>query len=223
MSCSQFELWVVSDDPVEQLAAEEHAGACPRCSAILANQRRLSNEVQGWRSSFEVPPDLENRVVEALKERAKRAGVKPFEAPEPLRIGPWIWALAAALALGIGLGMLQFELSPRAPQTANRLLIEDALAAAEVAEEQHAEAIARLEVAAGPILARAENLDLEAHEAARLMAYRDRLAYLDATIEEIRGYVDSNPGQARARSVLLAAYQEKTQVLREVVALEERS
>lgn len=223
MSCAKFELWIVSDDPLEQSAAVDHARTCERCGSILVGQRQLSDGIRKWHDSVEAPPGLEKRVVETLRYRASDAKVEPITGAESRTIGPRVWAVAASLLLGIGLVWLLHQVAPRAPQTANRLLVEEALAVAESAEKEHAKAIARLEVAADPILASVENLELQAHQAARLMAYRDRLAYLDATIEEIQSYVAGNPGQARGRTLLLAAYKEKTEVLREVLALEERS
>jgi len=223
MNCAEFERRIVSDDPLEQGAAEAHARTCQRCAEILAGQRQLSIGVRDWQASVEAPAGLEKRVLEVLRRKESEARVRPFGGSKPRPMGPWVWAVAASLVLGLGLAWLLLQVSPRAPQTANRLLIEEALALAESAERDHARAIAKLEVAAAPVLARADDLELQAHEAARLMEYRDRLAYLDATIEEIRGYVGGNPGQARTRTLLLAAYKEKTDVLREVLALEERS
>ena len=223
MSCAQFELWIVSDDPQEQCAAEEHARTCRRCGTILAGQQQLSSEIRDWRDTVEAPPGLETKVVEVLGHQGSQAKVRPFRSFVSRTSGPLVWAVAASLVLGFGLAWLLFQVTPRAPQTASRLLIEEALELAESAEREHPKAIARLEVAAAPILAGAHDLDMQAHQAARLMEYSDRLAYLDSTIDEIQGYVASNPGQARARTLLLAAYKQKTQVLREVVALEERS
>ena len=224
MSCAQFGLWVVSDDPAHQAAAEDHAQRCPRCNSILMGQRQLSNGVQDWLASAEAPPELEPRIIAALDQTEIRPpGGWKGRALGNQKIARWAWAVAASLVLGLVLAWTMIQGNVRAPRTANRLLIEEALQVAESAEREHAKAIARLESAAGPILAQSDNLELQAHDAARLMAYRDRLAYLDSTIEEIRGYVAGNRGQARARVMLLAAYKEKTEVLREVLALEERS
>ena len=41
MSCAQFELWVVSDDPAQQAAAEDHAQGCPRCNSFAEGGTRL--------------------------------------------------------------------------------------------------------------------------------------------------------------------------------------
>jgi hypothetical protein len=102
--------------------------------------------------------------------------------------------------------------------TSGSILASRALDEAEDAERQHARAIAKLEEAAMPMLERAGDPALPAKDAQRLLAYRNRLRYLDSTIAEVKSYLDENPYQAKARSVLLASYVEKTEILREVVS-----
>jgi hypothetical protein len=53
------------------------------------------------------------------------------------------------------------------------------------------------------------------------MMLSNRLRFLDQTIAEIQSYLHDNPAHSGARTTLLAAYTEKTEVLRDVVALEE--
>ena len=130
-------------------------------------------------------------------------------------------ALAAALLLAVGLGMWVGFRPSSGPTQARDLLVVNALAEARRAERQHARAIASLERAAETRLARAEDPAVPAAEAALLLAYRDRIASLESTIEEVREYLSNNPGHAGARTVLLAAYRDKTEVLREILALGE--
>ena len=70
------------------------------------------------------------------------------------------------------------------------------------------------------MLARAGDPALPPREAQLLLSYRDRLRFLDRTVAEVDGFLAQNPNHAQARTVLLAAYVEKTEVLREVLALE---
>ena len=221
MSCGLFDLLIVSDDPADRERAREHARDCPRCAAIALGHERLGRETATWREETEPPADLEAKVMAALDGQARSADdLASRRRPRtPLR-SPVALALAATLVAGIGLGLLLAGLQPRGPETAERLLVAEALEAAEAAEDLHARAIARLEQAAAPILARAGDPSIPSRDAAILLAYRDRLAFLDTTIAEVREFVDGNPGNAGARTVLLAAYKEKTEVLREVVALE---
>jgi hypothetical protein len=212
MSCAEYELWVVSDDPAERRKAVEHAAACQRCSALQSGFAELQRLAGDWRQSPPEPSlDLEARIAEiASGPTAAVLGRRRFFA-----------AVAAAAALmAIGGGFL-FELQRRGAgptSTSGSILATRALAEAEDAERQHARAIARLEEAAQPLLARAADPSLPAKEAAKLLSYRDRLRFLDSTIAEVKSYLDENPYQAKARAVLLASYVEKTEILREVLA-----
>jgi hypothetical protein len=135
------------------------------------------------------------------------------------RSAPWL-AAAAGIALAAGL-LLRSELfRPGGAAPAGPLLVEQALHGAEVAEVAHARAIAELERAAAPVLARAGDPALPPREAALLLSYRDRLRFLDRTVAEVDAFLAENPNHAKARTVLLAAYVEKTEVLRQVLALE---
>ncbi len=132
-------------------------------------------------------------------------------------------AAAAAVLLAV-LGLAELDVLPLGLHsraiTPRRILVADALRAAEQAEQQHAAAIAELERAAAPILAQAGDPGLPAAKAAQLLAYRDRLRALDSAIAEVKSILEQNPGHAGVRTVLLAAYMDKTQLLREVLALE---
>lgn len=221
MSCGLFDLQIVSDDPADRGRARVHASGCDRCATILAGQADLAHETVTWREDVDLPAGLEARVMAGIDRATAGSVVVRIEdrkRPGARRLLPL--ALAAMLLMGVGIGILITRLRPQGPEIADRLLVEEALETAEVAEELHARAIARLEQAARPVLARAADSGTVPRDAAILLAYQDRLAFLDATIAEVREFIDTNPGNAGARTVLLAAYNEKTEVLREVVALE---
>jgi hypothetical protein len=243
MTCSEFDLLLVSDEPEAITALRDHASGCPRCAEILEGQTTLLREVEAWKESTPAPPPhLEQRILQAATQEAQEARQVAFrgeheqqheQAPEmvetrepgrllqfPLRPSyAWV-AIAATLILAT---LLVTRTTPwvQAPREANRLLVAEALKDAERAERDHARAIARLEQAAGPILARSEDPGLTASKAAVLIAYRDRLAYLDSTIAEIEGFLDNNPSHSGGRTVLLAAYTEKSEVLSQIISLEE--
>ncbi|HKY31418.1 MAG TPA: hypothetical protein VJV23_02695, partial [Candidatus Polarisedimenticolia bacterium] len=132
----------------------------------------------------------------------------------------WTWpkaaaALAAAALLvvaGAGIASLPWGGGEAGGE------VERALADAEAARTGYAEAIARLEAEAGAVLGRASDPDLSPDRAAVLLAYRGRLAHLDAVIADVEGFLQANPGHSGGHMVLLAAYKEKTEVLREVLA-----
>ncbi len=224
MSCAQFEIWIVSDDSADRKRAEDHAAGCPKCAQILQSHRWLADQTAVWRASDEAPPGLEKRIRVALGNVLDHPGSASDAPRSGLQRWPLLWgALAASFLVGAVLGLFQFRLGPRAPEQAERLLVADALKAAEAHERDETREVARLEAAAAPVLARAQDSRLASHEAARIFQYRDRLAFLDATISDAQSFVARNPGHAGARNVLLAAYKDKSSVLREILALEETS
>jgi hypothetical protein len=228
MSCGQFDLWIVSDDPADRERALSHAAGCPRCGEIAGGQEWLAGEADTWRESVEVPPELEDRIRLALGGALAEPDIVPQAAGagEESESGRWtlLWgALAASFLVGAAIGLFQFRLAPSGPDEARTLLVADQLDAAREIERDQVRAIATLEQAVAPVLARARDPRLASRRASHLLAYQDRLAFLDSTIADARIFVSRNPGHAGARNVLLNAYREKTDVLREVLALEERS
>ena len=224
--CREFELLMASDDPEDRANVSRHALECAECRAVYDAQRRLSERIEAWDATVEPPPGLEARVRTAVRRRVN-AMSKPMEAREETRDAGrpgerrrWM-ALAAALLLAVGLGMWVGFRPSSGPTEARDLLVVSALAEARRAEREHARAIASLEQAAERRLSRAEDPAVPAAEAALLLSYRDRIASLESTIEEVREYLRDNPGHAGARTVLLAAYRDKTEILREILALGE--
>ena len=212
----------------------------------MSDERRdddfLKGLVDAWKASTPTPPaELEGRILRAVRaareEDASRADDYAGGADDGRRLAeiiPWhrpaawprpVWAAAGALAAMLAIGsMMTIRATffiPAAPQQAQRLLVADALRDAEAAEHEHARAIARLEGIAGPILAQADDPELSGARAARLLALGNRLRFLDQTIAEINGFLEQNTGHPGARTTLLAAYTEKTDVLREVIAFDE--
>lgn len=203
------------------------------------DDREVARWVAAWKASSPAPPDdLEDRIVRAVRAEheaatgtrrrhedvadARPAGParwwKPTTWPAPA------WAAAGALAtvlLVAGLMVVRATIAPIAPIEADRLLVADALREAEAAERQHARAIARLQEAARPILAKARDPQVPSEQAARLIMLGNRLRFLDQTIAEIESFVQDNPAHPGTRATLLAAYVEKTTVLRSIIALDE--
>jgi hypothetical protein len=207
----------------------------------LRDDDSLKGLVDEWKASTPAPPaELEGRILLAV--RAAREENESdaddyagrVDEPRSAKVIPWyrpaawprpVWAAAGALAAMLAIGsMLTIRATffvPAAPQQAERLLVADALRNAEAAEREHARAIARLEEIARPILAKADDPELSGARAARLMALGNRLRFLDQTIAEINDFLEQNTGHAGARTTLLAAYTEKTDVLRDVIAFDE--
>jgi hypothetical protein len=116
--------------------------------------------------------------------------------------------IAAVLLLGIGLGSyLIFKPKP----SESRLLAGAALQQVEKREREYTEAIAALEQAALPQMAK---LDAEL-----MLLYRDRLETIEAQIARCKEALASNPSNAHIRRYLLAALQDKKETLRELLKL----
>ena len=221
--CGEFALRSVSDEPQDLAWARAHASECAECAARLAATAELDRAVEDWRAASPEPPArLGARILSSVSEPV--SPVPPAFRPPARRAGavsrfaPWL-AAAAGLILSAGL-LLRSEMFRPAAPAAGPLLVEQALQQAEMAEAAHARAIAQLELVAAPMLARVGDPALPPREAALLLSYRDRLRFLDRTVAEVGGFLAENPSHAKARTVLLAAYVEKTEVLREVLALE---
>ncbi len=227
MSCSSFQLWVVSDDREDRRRAEEHAAVCADCRRVLVGQQVLRDQVATWIESQEAPaaagtgdPHPSGRGCPPSSGGPRRARTRPQRSKGRSRL--WI-ALAASFLLGIGLGVFKLPAESGAPVETRRLLDATSLEIARQEEVAQRRAISKLEEQVAPILAQASDKELASHLAARLMEYRTRIATLDGTINDVQGFVEQNPGHPRARTMLLDAYKEKREVLREVIARQERS
>jgi hypothetical protein len=208
---------------------------------------QLGEQIDAWkRAAPAPPPELEARIRGAVAaELASRSHTEPAPTPRARTLPPvdaprlrpagrtaaWArrtaghvpvrWAAAAALVLVAAAALTLGGVLPWNRAHAPRhILLADALHAAERAERDHAAAIAQLEVAALPILARADDPQLPPAQVAKLLSYRDRLRAVDSAIAEIHGILEQNAGHAGARTYLLAAYMDKTQLLRDVLALQ---
>src|SRR5262249_39113083 len=154
----------------------------------------LADEVARWREASPAPPArLGERIQHSL--RAAEAGVEPppmqreWTAPDPSRetvvslsarrpaaarsarlhpVAPWL-AAAPGIVPAAGL-LLRSDLFWHPPTRNGPLLVEQAVHDAEVAEAAHARAIAELERAAAPVLARAGDPALPPREAALLLS-----------------------------------------------------
>lgn len=234
MTCAEFDLLAVSDEPAERTLALEHAATCPRCVETLAGWQRLDELVEDWRREQPVaPPFLGARIARAAEAAEPVASqARPaLAAPEPGRrervsrrsgrsARSWPAVAAAAAALLAVVGGLSLRSANAGPAFASGgLLAAEALREAENAERSHARAVAKLEAAVQPLLERGTDPNVPAEQAALLLAYRDRLQFLDRTLDEVEGFLQENPHNAKARTLLLAGYIEKREILGEVLAL----
>jgi hypothetical protein len=227
-----------SDDPADQARARTLAGADSALAAALDEAAQLDAAVAAWKASPPAPVALRAKIMaqaEAITAQASPGAASLSTAAavperEDTPVGPVVWwqtsrtwqvglALAASLVVAV-LAVRTVVPEPFVVSTSGRLLVTDALAAAHEAEQQHAAAIANLQRTVEPILRRADDPRLDARQAALLLAYRDRIAAIDTAIAEVNSYLQENPGLASARTVLLAAYIDKSRILEEVLERE---
>lgn len=190
------------------IGAEEfsqHLAACSACRKLVEDDARILTLAQS------LPQPAPSPLLWAKIENALRA-----EQQTNLRRRRFNWAeqkwtllrLAAVLLLGMGVGSyFIFKPQPRAP----RLLAGAALQQVEKQERAYVEAIAELERAALPQMAK---LDTEL-----MLLYRDRLETIDAQIARCKDALAENPANAHIRRYLLAALQDKKDTLRELMEL----
>lgn len=207
MDCETIRLHRVGDEPEERAAFEAHARTCAGCARLLEEDRALAEQVRVWVDAAPAPRlDLERRISAAIaRERS------------PSRVRRPVFLLAAAA--GVLLAVVGATIYLRVLHTPPQGGVEQAVRQVDEAERGYAQAIANLEAASSGVLARASDPALDARSASVLLAYRDRLAHLDSVIAEVRTFLEENPGNAAGHTVLLSAYKDKAQLLREVVNL----
>jgi len=182
-----------------------HLAACAKCQKLRAQDAQLLTLTRNLEKPVASPllwAKIEN-ALHAEQQRNRRYGLLNWPAQK------WtLLRLAAVLLLGIGLGSyFLFKPKPDAP----RLLAGAALQQVEKREQEYVEAIAALERAALPQMAK---LDTEL-----MLLYRDRLETIDAQIARCQEALAENPSNAHIRRYLLAALQDKKETLRELLKL----
>jgi hypothetical protein len=210
MNCEQFEDALVGDPLDEREAAKAHAAECAHCATLWRDDLELSHEVEAWKAAEPMPPRrLERRIAARIAEREGRTRRTTVVAWRSFAAAA-VLALTALALWQLGAPLRKKEVSP----------IERALQEAETSRTRYVEAIAELERQTKPLLARAGDPALDAEKAALLLRYRDRLTHLDSVLEEVQTFLEEHPGHAGAHAVLLAAYEEKKEVLVEVLSLD---
>ena len=218
MNCNEYRQLSISDEPADHRRWEAHAAGCAHCAEVLQGDALLARAVGDWLESTPAPPpQLEARLADAFEQRAKLVVLGPAtRSSRPGRRVLWSWAAAAAMVL-VSLGVAHLVLRAG---TAPQAELARALEEVEDAQQAYTRAIVALERQATTRLARAGDPELPAQWAAILLSYRDRLTHLDTVIDEVQTFLDENPGHSGGHTVLLAAYKEKSDVLREVIDLQ---
>jgi hypothetical protein len=182
-----------------------HLPMCAECQKLIEQDARILTLAQS------LPKPVASPLLWAKIENSLRAEQQRTRRHWRMSLPEQKWALlriAAVLFVGFGVGSyLIFKPKPPEP----RLLAGAALQQVEEREREYREAIAELERAAQPQMAK---LDVEL-----MLLYRDRLETIDAQIARCKEALADNPSNAHIRRYLLAALQDKKETLRELLQL----
>jgi anti-sigma factor RsiW len=203
MSCDEYEKF--ENGKLKAGIFARHLQDCPECREREALAARLDREISALRAPIGAE-GLWERIETSLRREketaAARAAERPVRSPGP-GLRRWLIFAPAGAAL-IVLAVLGIQALRRTPPGSG-ILSEAALARVEASEKEYMAAIDDL---AGEVRPKVAAMDF------RMMSlYRDKLAAIDTQIAKCREALDSNPGNAHIRSYLLAALQDKRQVL----------
>ncbi len=168
-------------------------------------------EIEAWVARAPAPPpELEERIAAELQREGRRGRI--------------VWRLTAAAALLVMASGLWFVGGAGSSQDGPRgLVLGEALVRAELAQEDAEIRVARLELAAAPLLARITDPELTPRQAGPLLAARARLDSLDDEINQTRAFLARNPGHAHARRALTRTMRAKAALLHDLIGRGERS
>jgi hypothetical protein len=217
--CADLERVLAGEAPPELGAAfDEHARQCPACARELREWAAISAAAPALKKSWASPglwPAIEQRMNAAVQ------GAPPV--PLRPRLRRWVPALAAAAAAA---AMAIFSTvadrssrtsatPPRAPGAPATLAMAgdpllSALDTVEAAEGRYRQSIDELARLASQQVAAAPGSPLA-------LAYREKLALLDAAIAEVQAGIAQNRYNAYLRRELLAIYRQKQQTLEDLM------
>jgi hypothetical protein len=204
MSChkiKKYEIGKINDKEFQQ-----HLKTCAFCLEQVKQDSRLLSLAKSLKKPVDAP-SLWNRIEKDLRNEQK-TGIRPERKQsrwDLLRLLPA--AAAALLILSVG---FYFLLRPETGKSG--ILTESRLDKVEKKEREYVEAIEELEERTLPKMA---DMNLEL-----MLLYRDRLETIDEQIERCREALSENPGNAHIRRYMLAALQDKTNTLMELLESE---
>lgn len=187
---------------------EEHCRDCRACREA-ARQDLLLDELAAGISAPQPPAGMWERIEEAAQPDRERSGMNGWWR-KPHAVSGWQIAAALALVVGLSAGSIWWSGRMSAGPAPRNILAADALARVETLEEQYVGAIEDLEALAHPALAQAD-LQLA-------LRYRRRLEIVDAQIRRCQAVLAQDTANAHVRRYLLAAYQDKTETLTQLLA-----
>jgi hypothetical protein len=200
MNCDRYKKHALSR--IGEDAFDRHLKSCSFCRMRVQEDARLRDLARSLKRPV-AAPWLWSRIAVRLREEKK--------AKEETRTGHLgkvapLLRFAAVLVIGV---VLTVYFWPKSDTVSSKLLADSALRKVEVRERAYLSAIAELERQAG---SKVEAMDIEL-----ALLYRDRLEVIDAQIAECREAIARNPANAHIRRYMLAALQDKTETLHEML------
>jgi hypothetical protein len=203
MPCNHYKKFALGK--MDEEAFREHARSCPVCRDLMEKDANLLSLAKSLKRPVHAPL-LWGRIERSLDSEARRA-----EQPRVLRFPRRTYAVlrfAAVLVVVVTLGVMMWTRSQREPSP-SKLLAQSALEKVELQERAYLKAIEDLEKMVQPRMSR---MDVEL-----ALLYRDKLETIDTQIQRCREALDDNPANAHIRRYMLAALQEKTKTLQEIM------
>lgn len=204
MSCHKIKKYEIGK--ISEKEFQQHLKTCAFCLEQVKQDTRLLSLAKSLKKPIEAP-SLWNRIEEDLRNEQNTGARSEGKQSRwsLLRLLPA--AAAALLIMSVG---FYFLLKPETGKSG--ILTESRLAKVEKKEREYMEAIEELEERTLPKMA---DLNLEL-----MLLYRDRLETIDEQIERCREALSENPGNAHIRRYMLAALQDKTNTLMELLESE---
>ena len=204
MSCHKIKKYEIGK--ISEKEFQQHLKTCAFCLEQVKQDNRLLSLAKSLKKPIEAP-SLWNRIEEDLRNEQNTGARSEGKQSRwsLLRLLPA--AAAALLIMSVG---FYFLLKPETGKSG--ILTESRLAKVEKKEREYMEAIEELEERTLPKMA---DLNLEL-----MLLYRDRLETIDEQIERCREALSENPGNAHIRRYMLAALQDKTNTLIELLESE---
>ena len=203
MPCNYYEKFALGE--LDEKVFLEHARSCPVCRDLMEKDATLMSLAKSIKRPVHAPL-LWSRIERSLDSETRRA-----EQSRVLHFRRKTYAVlrfAAVLVVTVTLGVMIWTKSQREP-SASKLLAQSALEKVERQERAYLKSIEDLEKMVQPRMSR---MDVEL-----ALLYRDKLETIDTQIQRCRDALADNPANTHIRRYMLAALQEKTKTLREIL------
>ncbi len=205
MSCEDYQNFELGK--IDEGNFRKHLKNCSECRTLVQQDEQLLALAGELKQPVRAPllwAKIENSLRNEKQRQVKRTTKIPKQFPTLLRI-------AAMLVVIVGLSTgIYFMFKSDAPS--GNVLTVEALQKIETIEQDYIDAISELDRLAQP---KFSQLDFEL-----MLLYQDRLETIDSQIERCKEALENNPANAHIRRYLLAALQDKKEMLKEILEIE---